>query len=255
MTPLQHGRRSCYMNGCNRPECVAAHTRYCKEYEVRTSSRTRTLMVDSAPSRTILELYRDAGWSNSRIAAACSISAASVHDILAGQAVMWQSTADKIRALTPVPDPRPHVPSLGSVRRVRALVAGRHSVMAITAASELGNSTVRKLLHCPRSTIYVATADGAHRAYEALSGLTGTSSRSARTADANGWLPPSAWTHDDLDAPEFEEPVEPELTRAEMRAIAREMTAAGASAARIAERVGKDPRTIFRWRLDWQVAA
>src|SRR5690348_4739557 len=246
---MTHGRRACYMNGCQLPECVAAHTRYCKEYELRTASRTRGLLVDAGPYRERLQRYRDADWSLTRIATACGLSAAAVLGILGGQAHILAATADAIDALTPVPDPRPHVPSLGSVRRLRALVAALHPVHGIVTASGLGGSTVRKLLHHPRPTIYVPTADGAHRAYQALADKTGTSARSGRLAAANGWLPPWAWHDDDLDTPDAEPVLGKHAAAREKAAEVRHLASFGISPEEIAERTGQSVKYV-RGQLD-----
>lgn len=246
---MTHGRRACYMNGCNRPECVAAHRRYCKSYEVRSASRTHRLLLDAAPYRAILQRYRDAGWSYARLGAACGINEHTARGLLLGQSKVTPAVAARIRAFAPVPDPRPHVPSLGSVRRLRALVAALHPIRDIATAGELGNSTVRKLLHHPRPTIYVPTADGAHRAYQALADKTGSSARSGRLAAANGWLPPSAWSDDDLDTPDAEPALGKHAAAREKAAEVRHLASFGIGPEEIAERTGQSVKYV-RGQLD-----
>jgi DNA-binding NarL/FixJ family response regulator len=233
------GSRYCYMNGCSRPQCTAAHTRYCKEWQLRTRYGQRKLLTDAAPYRTVLQRYRDAGWSNGRIGAACRLDASTVRGILAGQAAVNPATAARIDDLRPVPDPRPHVPSLGTVRRLRALMAAGHGAEAVAAATGLGRSTVRRLLSSSASdTVYVGTADAVHQAYLRLSGTAGGSARSLRRAQAAGWLPPSAWTEDDLDTPDSE-PVHGKRAVARERAAEIEHLAGfGIPDREIAERVG-----------------
>lgn len=269
----RHGTRARYMAGCACTACRTAHTRYCKQYQLRTHNRQHKLTHDATPYRAVLQRYRDAGWSNSRIGAACKISESAVLDILAGQPTILRATAERINGFDiTARDPRPHVPSIGAVRRLRALVAAGHSIDSITQASGLGRSTVRMLLHRARPTIYVATADGAQRAYEALADLPGDSPRSRRAAAKYGWQPPTSWTNDDLDAPEPEpcEGLDPAVVdrllagqpvaitgRADRMAAARILCEGhGLIPAVVAPLIGVTDRTVFRWReADWQAAA
>lgn len=238
MTSAHPGSRNCYQHGCSQPQCIAANSRYCKEYELRTGSRSHRLLIDAGPSRAVLQRYRDAGWSPRRIALACDISRTSVLRILAGRPTIYQSTVERIATTRPTAALRPLVPSLGSVRRLRALVARRHSIAVITTASGVASSTIRALLHHPSDMIYVSTADGVDRAYAALSGCLGDSTRSQHAAERNGWLHLLSWTVEDLDAPEPESANRREALARDRAADVQHLASFGIGAEEIAARVG-----------------
>ena len=94
------------------------------------------------------------------------------------------------------------VPALGTVRRIRALMALGWSVEAIARESGVAVKTLRNPCHRGQS-VYRATADAVAECYERLS-MTfpegGYATRNRNLAKRKGWLPPLAY--DDIDAPD-----------------------------------------------------
>ncbi|WP_145906125.1 hypothetical protein [Kitasatospora viridis] len=91
------------------------------------------------------------------------------------------------------------VPAIGSVRRLRALVAAGHPVHKIVAATGLEQTTVSYLLTGAVTTIRVRTHQRVEVAFERLALVPGHSARSLARAARNQWSPPLAW--DDPDDP------------------------------------------------------
>lgn len=159
------------------------------------------------------------------------------------------------------------VPSLGSQRRIRALMALGWTEALIGA--EMGfvtPSTIRGALR--NATVTARTADRIAEVYERLSMRQGPSARTRMLAQRKGWLPPLAW--DNIDDPN-EHPVisaADEFVSVDMVAVQRRIAGDRSITLRLAERTaayrllydrglldadiaraaGCDSETIGRWR-------
>ncbi len=116
----EHGTRSCYVGGCHRPECLAAHLAYGTEY------RRRVQRVGDAPQRVAahLALLREAGWSWADIAKAAHVYRSTPVRLAQGTAHVSRRVADAILGVHP-DDPRPsgHIPASRLAALMDRLVA------------------------------------------------------------------------------------------------------------------------------------
>lgn len=169
-----------------------------------------------------------------------------------------------------------HVNPAGTVRRLKALTAvgiGRREIAERLGVSE---RAVQLLRNTKAPIVRLETARRVAALYDELwdAQRTGRVATAARShARAAGWSPPLAW--DDIDDP-TEKPsigahrptgIDPvavteaiagrrvPLTPAERKEAVRILTGAGHSATEIGERLGVDPRSIFRIRSSTGEAA
>lgn len=92
------------------------------------------------------------------------------------------------------------VPALGSLRRIRALVAIGWSMEHQAAYLGVKKQAVQNFaVKSPDTLIRIATAAKYAELYERLQGTPGPSARARSVAKARGWAPPLAW--DDIDDP------------------------------------------------------
>jgi len=105
-------------------------------------------------------------------------------------------------AVPAAPDDTTLVAAVGTVRRLRALVAMSHDQQ--TLASEVGcaYTYVSALTGGHRSQVTVALRESVRRAYERLSMVHGSSERARLKAARLGWAPPLAWDDETIDDPQ-----------------------------------------------------
>ncbi|TYP82041.1 hypothetical protein [Blastococcus xanthinilyticus] len=161
------------------------------------------------------------------------------------------------------------VSSLGTTRRMRALAAlgWRYSDLAVelrVVESRVGHLTVR-----PNRVVHRDTAAAVATVYERLSMTFGPSEVTRTRAAARGWAPPMFWDDDTIDdpagRPRRSGPTDSAalddiaiaramrgervpLRRAERAEASRRLTAAGRSAAEIAELLDTSERAVQRHR-------
>ena len=93
-------------------------------------------------------------------------------------------------------------PSIGTARRLRALIAIGHSQTEIGTLLGIHPSYISKLAEQNREHVNPDTAERVNALYNKLSMTPGKSKRSLRLAQSKGWAPPLAWDEDDIDNPE-----------------------------------------------------
>ena len=98
--------------------------------------------------------------------------------------------------------PSPFVPSLGTARRLRSLVAAGHSWKQLSAELGLSLTWTRRLALDEDGTIRRTTAERVEALFTRLALVPGDSPHAFTVARKNGWAPPLAW--DDIDDPEAE---------------------------------------------------
>ncbi|SDN18648.1 helix-turn-helix domain-containing protein [Streptomyces wuyuanensis] len=200
-TARAKGRPSGGIPPCPCRPCRDAENAYDKRRRYLNATG-RTLMVDTAPvADHIRDLFNaGAGWV--QLAAATGCSSSTLHKILTGRIPQCRrTTANKILAVRPgdaIPPGR-LVPAIGSIRRIRALLAAAHPCKAISIASGVEHSMISDLVNGSLSVVKLHVAQRIDAGYRKLAGTVGTSTRSRRRAERNQWAPPAAW--DDLDNP------------------------------------------------------
>lgn len=157
------------------------------------------------------------------------------------------------------------VDATGARRRIHALAAIGWSLAGQSRMLEMGDTAAHKIT--ARKWLHVETAAKVRALYDELSMMPGPSVRARREAQRKGWAPPLAYDDDTIDDPHTEpsgvltrdgldeiavqrasrgERVQ--LSRAERAEVVRRLTAAGLSAADIADRLGIAQRSVSRLR-------
>ncbi|MER7089923.1 MULTISPECIES: hypothetical protein [Streptomyces rochei group] len=93
------------------------------------------------------------------------------------------------------------VSAVGATRRIRALYALGHLNWVIAQEAGISRDAVSALSSGLWATLNVAADDGVRAAYDRLSMKTGTSWKTRRLAEREGWVPPLAWDDDTIDDP------------------------------------------------------
>lgn len=170
------------------------------------------------------------------------------------------------------------VPSIGTIRRLRALAAIGWSLEAL--AAELGykhHATVGNLMSGRHKSTCVSVARRVADAFERLSMTPGPSKRARLRAARMGWAPPLAWNDDAIDDPQgrpagaatasgFDEvaveravrgelPEDVKLRQVDAHEAIRQMRALGLSTREIARRANVSDRTVHRQGHETTTAA
>ena len=143
----------------------------------------------------------NAGATKQAIADAADTSTNEIWAILSGKyPAIRQATRDKILAIGVLP---PAVAdAIGTVRRLRALIAGGHFVADIAAATSLHPSTVHRIASGAVETVSIRTAAVVTAAYESMVRTEGASVRNRLRGQRERWAPPEHWDSIDIDDPE-----------------------------------------------------
>jgi DNA-binding CsgD family transcriptional regulator len=144
-----------------------------------------------AQNLTVTQIAREAG-----------LEPSTIRRLAVGQKRVLRGTAQKVLGVpVGVRVSLGDVPAFGATRRVRALYALGHLNWQIAEVAGVSRDTVCALAAASWPTIKVAADDGIRAAYNELSMRTGTSWKTRRLAERNGWAPPLAWDDDTIDAP------------------------------------------------------
>lgn len=250
-----NGRPSQGIKGCDCQRCRRAEAVYVKRRNYLNATG-RPLMVDTEPVTAHLETLfaAGAGWTQLADATGCSSSTIFAIRRRTSPKIL-RTTAEKILAVTPgaAQPPRRPISSIGTRRRIQALMTIGHSMRAIAAEADgMDVSIVREALNgTRRAAVTSQTAARIARAYRRLATIPGTNTRARTRAAANGWHGPLAW--DDIDNPA----AEPDLTGVatpqrlkrrsqpdDIAAEVRHLAALGESSHSIARALGRSEKRI-----------
>ncbi|GAA0704578.1 hypothetical protein GCM10010193_69460 [Kitasatospora atroaurantiaca] len=265
------GRPSGNVPGCHCDACNVARRRYnARRYYAQASGRSYT--VPAGPVQERLLVLFDSGASWARLQEVTGCSHATLSRLRNGHyRRVHRKTAERIAAvrIVDVVAPQQSVPALGTIRRARALVAAGHTLKLIAATAPCDPSLMRQIVTGNMVTLSRRTADRVAAAYTALSAVPGTSVRSLRRAEREGWPHPSQLLDDDLDAPPAtgtqgvdpvvalrlvqDKPAAVDGFRFDLARILVEEHRLTVGAA--AEKVGVSERTVLRWKKKWRAAA
>ena len=199
---------------CNRP---ATRRGWCKNHYEQQRNRVgwTTQLVDAEPVRAHIAALKAAGLGNRRIQELTGISRTTLTALTTGRPCkgtgpsshVWAHTANKLLSI-PVPtDTRMaaggvNVPSLGTVRRLQALVAIGHSQQAICDHLGWLPGNATRLFNGKQDFVTVSTAAKARVLFSELQLTPGSCERARRRAKKLGWAPPLAWDEDAIDDPD-----------------------------------------------------
>lgn len=193
------------------------------------------------------------------IAAAIGAHEESIYELANGRRpLIYTRRAAALMKVTHTPTPQQRrVLTIGATRRLRGLQVLSWSLQALADRSSLKKATLANLLsHAWTTTTYEVWAE-VDRLYDELSGTPGPSPMVQRRALAKGWFSPLDWDWEDLDiddprvTPDRLPPDKrPTLQQksAKRAAEVQRLTAAGLSAAQIADRMHLSVRQVVRLR-------
>lgn len=165
------------------------------------AARGVELLVDSGPAAAHIRALQALGWSLTQIEQTTSVARCSMRNALKGNPLRWE-TERKILALRlTAPGYQYQAPSLGAVRRLRALYAAGHDLATISSASGLSYTFASGLANGHKATITSETDTAIRRAYDTLSMSLGSSHQALGRARREGWASPLFWDENTIDDP------------------------------------------------------
>ncbi|QGZ53296.1 hypothetical protein GPZ77_34260 (plasmid) [Streptomyces sp. QHH-9511] len=196
-----HGHANRYAYGCRCPQCTKAATRADAQRKLeKMAGRPR-----SVPAGPVTEHVRHLvarGLTPTQIAREAGLEASTIRRYAEGQVRVRRVNAEKVLGVPlDVRVSLGDVPAFGATRRVRALYALGHLNWEIAQTAGISRDAVCALAAGAWSTLKVGADDGIRAAYDQLSMRTGTSWKTRRLAERNGWAPPLAWDDDMIDDP------------------------------------------------------
>jgi lambda repressor-like predicted transcriptional regulator len=195
-----NGRLADGFKGCPCQRCRAARERYRKRRLLLNTSG-RPLRIPAAPVARHIRALLDAGtgWPTISKKAGCSTS--TLHRILNGQELTRRTVADRILAVQPKPAPGRFADSVGTVRRLQALMAIGYSLESLSQESGVNVSVLIDALKGRKPRVRGSVADRVAAAYDRLCMRPGDCARSRNRAARESWVPPLAWSEGALDDP------------------------------------------------------
>lgn len=137
------------------------------------------------------------------------------------------------------------VAAVGTVRRLRALVAAGYPVEELAARLSVTQEWVAEVIGERRQEVLAGLARTVAELFDSLQMIPGPSASAREFASARGWAPPLAWDEDSLDE-ESAAANTGSRKRAGFVEIYSEMRMLGFSDVRIAERLGVQPASLMR---------
>lgn len=256
--PPHHDKLTCYTDyRCRLPECVARARDYEQQLRGAHADGTWQNLVDARPVREHLQLLLAADCTVFSVATAAGLPDVTVRGFVeqrryGGQRVGIRrrtspETAAAILAVTPEDAKGARLSTVGSRRRIEALVAAGWPLLHISNRSGLSYTTLADIRR--KATIYATTAERLATAYDALKrrqptkyGVSRLQARKARErAVAERWPRPAYW--DDDAHPIDDDAFEPEYGVTPAQIIAEEarflMEVGGLNLAAAAKRLNR----------------
>lgn len=215
----QHGTRACYVHDhCRCYPCGAANSNYAANLN-RQTAYGRSNLVDAEPVRQHVRALMAGGMGWKTVMRRTGLSSAVITKLLYGKRRadgtrtptrrLRPETADKLLAVQLELADHALVDSIGTTRRVQALIAIGWSQAKL--AGRLGITPQNFWFPAAsRPKILVATARAIGELYDELSmqlppentpGERRSASRARAYAKARRWLPPLGWDEDEIDDP------------------------------------------------------
>lgn len=197
--PTHTPSRACWQRGCGQDTCRRAHQRYLKQWRV-DRHRGQHRRVEAAPAQQHVRVLLAAGWMVGEIARAAGVTRQLISRLAAEDRA--QVRADHSHRVLAVTGPAPQhrdINAIGTVRRLRALMAMGHPLATVARETGLSAGRLSVIANGQRPHVRAATGEAVRAAYRRLVLTPGTSSRSRTWASRRGWHGPAAW--DDIDDP------------------------------------------------------
>lgn len=189
------GRPAAGIKGCGCPPCRKVRNAYTKR-RLYLAATGRSLTVDAAPATAHVRMLLAANTGWKEIAETIGMSAGSLSALVTGkQKRIRRTRLEQILALQPKPAPKTSIGSLGSVRRVQALLAAGHRAADIATAASLDICSIVDVAG-GKPSVRFETAEKIANAYRELSGTVGTNTRGINRGRRMGWPTPQEWAGD-----------------------------------------------------------
>lgn len=248
---------ACYKRGCKQPACLQVGRRYAKHLSVDIA-RGISRRCDATQARVHIHRLTAHNWSHRQIAEASGVARSTITVIAAGQKTTSRQNAMAILAVQigPVPAERPKTTdATGTIRRIRGLAWMGYSHVSLSRRLDMTEDRLSGIARGAFSVVRISEARKIAKLYRELSQTPGPNKRAAQGARKKGWHGPLAW--DDIDNPDCQPETDYRASRAQASTrpkvyadparVAR-LTAAGKSAAQIAQEIGCHQRTVVRAR-------
>lgn len=233
---------------CTRPVRCRGLCR--KHYEkARRLVTFKTVMVDAQPVREHLQYLISNGMGTHRIADVSGVGRNVIQGILIGtrnrspSSQVVRRNANKLLSVQIDLADGAAIEALGSMRRLRALVALGYTQTDIANRIGVQLPNLGKLIHARQKHVSVKIARRISQVYDELLMKPGPSNRARRMARNHGWLPPLAW--DDIDDPN-EHPAKPKRCALRWDEKFYEMRSLGYSEMEICRRWNVNPNSVMR---------
>ncbi|GAA2037471.1 hypothetical protein GCM10009740_31610 [Terrabacter terrae] len=210
----QHGDRARYtLDGCRCRACRDANVAYNRQL-ARRHLYGRPPLVDANPARDHVRALQAAGMGWKRIAEAAGLDHSVITKLIYGargrkpSVTIQPASAEKILAVRLELAPAAVVDSIGSARRVQALLCLGWSVPRIAEAAGVDRQAIDRALR--GGSVLASTRNAIRDVYDRLWNATPpqaeksdriAATRARRRAAASGWVPPLAWDDDSIDDP------------------------------------------------------
>jgi uncharacterized protein YerC len=246
-----HGTRACYLRGCRRNECLAAHNRYLKAYKL-DRLRNKPRKVDASPAAQHVQNLIARGCTRRGIADHTAAHNSTISDLAEGtRQVLLADTERSILAFRPEPGHPAFgrwVDSTGTRRRIQALAWFGYPYRTIAAELGVSTATVAHISSGRNSTVASDLAAAVAVLYTRWITRPGPSVITSRRAKAAGFHGPLAWDaiDDPNSKPETKTGNAPEANKRDQSLAdeVRHLAEGGTSAWEISTRVGRTEKYI-----------
>lgn len=243
-----HGTRSRYVaDRCRCEPCTAANRDYHRSNERRrahaSANPARQYLVDAEPARQHVHSLQAAGMGWRRIATQAGVGGTVVKKLVWGDPARGQAPAKRLRpetaqrllAVRLMRADHARVPSIGTQRRLRALVALGWSQSKLATELGLTPANFGTTVH-HSGQVYESTARAVRELYERLWQTPPpeathrdkiAASRARSTAARYGWAVPMAWDDDTIDDPHAQPVTTDDAEDDEVDPVAVERACAG----------------------------
>lgn len=211
----RHGTTAGASAKCFCPDCKKAKRRYNRTRYRQVGYGTWQPFVDAEPVRQHLRKLGAAGLGWMRAADLAGLKRCTVSAVLYGRAgcpptvKIRPHTAEKILAVRATPDLLANgtpVPAIGTVRRLRALIALGYPVQHLAEHLPIGYEQAQRIAARGPDTVTNEVARATTVLYDRLSLTvppdTWVHRRTQRTAQRRMWAPPLAWDDATIDDPD-----------------------------------------------------
>lgn len=159
-------------------------------------------LVDGPTVAAHIQACLDAGWTRTGIASTSHVSVRAIRYILNGQPTVQHDNASRLLAVRP--ECSPNVPSIGSIRRIRALSRAGYTIEWTAQRAGCSHRHIYEILNGTVGFVDRALAARIAEIYRRHEATPGPSNPARVLAKNKDWPGPEAWDVDTIDDPRAE---------------------------------------------------